>query len=145
MNVVDRLFTSASRSRRMGHRRGTPIWRDSSSSETTASSCSKPRSSSILTTRRPLRFTRTAISSSLVGLRVFRDLAPRPRMINSNVLFLVGGTGAPTFERENVRSVGFTEDLPRFFAVGDIATLPKDAGSGTRLKLFQYTNRGFPS
>jgi hypothetical protein len=64
-------------------------------------------------------------------------------MINSNVLFLVGGTGAPTFERENVRSVGFTEGLPRFFAVEDIATLPKDAGSGTRLKLFQYTNRGF--
>ena len=66
-------------------------------------------------------------------------------MINSNVLFLVGGTGAPTFERENVRPVGFTEDLPCFFAVGDIATLPKDAGSGTRLKLFQSTNRGFPS
>jgi hypothetical protein len=66
-------------------------------------------------------------------------------MINSNVVFLVGGTGALTFEREHVRSVGFTEDLPRFFAVEDIATVPKGAGSGTRLKLFQYTNRGFPS
>jgi len=83
------------------------------------------RSSSILTTRRPLRFTRNAISSLLVGLRVFCHLAPPPRMINSNVLFLVGGAGAPTFERENVHSVGFTEDLPRFFAVGDIGTCLK--------------------
>jgi len=64
-------------------------------------------------------------------------------MINSNVLFLVGG--APTFEREKVRSVGFTEDLLRFFAERDIATVPEGAGSGTRLKFFQYTNRGFPS
>jgi glycosyltransferase involved in cell wall biosynthesis len=73
-----------------------------------------------------------------------RYLAPRLRMVNSNVVFLVGGTGAPTFERENVRSVGFIEDLPRFLAAGDIATVPIGAGSGTRLKIFQYMNRGLP-
>lgn len=73
-----------------------------------------------------------------------RYLAPQLRTVNSNVLFLVGGTGAPTFERENVRSVGFIEDLPRFLAAGDIATVPISAGSGTRLKIFQYMNRGLP-
>jgi glycosyltransferase involved in cell wall biosynthesis len=73
-----------------------------------------------------------------------RYLAPRLRTINSNVLFLVGGTGAPTFERENVRSVGFIEDLPRFLAAGDIATVPISAGSGTRLKIFQYMNKALP-
>ena len=73
-----------------------------------------------------------------------RYLAPRLRAINSSVLFLIGGTGAPTFERENVHSVGFIEDLPRFLAAGDIATVPLCAGSGTRLKIFQYMNRGLP-
>jgi len=73
-----------------------------------------------------------------------RYLAPRLRTINSNVVFLIGGTGAPTFERENVRSLGFIEDLPRFLAAGDVATVPLGAGSGTRLKIFQYMNRGLP-
>jgi glycosyltransferase involved in cell wall biosynthesis len=73
-----------------------------------------------------------------------RYLAPRLRTVNSNVLFLVGGTGAPTFERENVRSVGFIEDLPRFLAAGEIATVPIGAGSGTRLKIFQYMNKALP-
>jgi glycosyltransferase involved in cell wall biosynthesis len=73
-----------------------------------------------------------------------RYLAPRLRAINSSVLFLVGGSGAPTFERDNVRSVGFIEDLPRFLAAGDIAAVPISAGSGTRLKIFQYMNRGLP-
>jgi glycosyltransferase involved in cell wall biosynthesis len=59
-------------------------------------------------------------------------------------LFLVGGTGAPTFERENVRSVGFIEDLPRFLAAGEIAIVPIGTGSGTRLKILQYMNRGLP-
>jgi len=71
-------------------------------------------------------------------------LAPRLRTVNSNILFLVGGTGAPAFQRENVRSVGFIEDLPRFLAAGDIAIVPIGAGSGTRLKIFQYMNRGLP-
>ena len=73
-----------------------------------------------------------------------RYLAPRLRTVNPNVVFLVGGTGAPTFERENVHSVGFIEDLPRFLAAGDIAIVPIGAGSGTRLKIFQYMNRGLP-
>jgi glycosyltransferase involved in cell wall biosynthesis len=73
-----------------------------------------------------------------------RYLAPRLRTVNPNVVFLVGGTGAPTFERENVHSVGFIEDLPRFLAAGDIAVVPIGAGSGTRLKIFQYMNRGLP-
>jgi glycosyltransferase involved in cell wall biosynthesis len=71
-------------------------------------------------------------------------LAPRLRTVDSKVLFLVGGAGAPTFERENVRSVGFIEDLRRFLATGDIAIVPIVAGSGTRLKIFQYMNRGLP-
>jgi glycosyltransferase involved in cell wall biosynthesis len=71
-----------------------------------------------------------------------RYIAPRLGTVNTNVLFLVGGTGAPTFERENVRSVGFIEDLPRFLAAGEIAIVP--IGTGTRLKILQYMNRGLP-
>ncbi|MGD0171811.1 MAG: hypothetical protein ABSB81_06770 [Halobacteriota archaeon] len=79
--------------------------------------------------------------------RTERFSRPRTSTTHDQLRRLVfgGGTGAPTFERENVRSVGFTEDLPRFFAAGDIATVPTGAGSGTRLKIFQCRNRGFPS
>ena len=73
-----------------------------------------------------------------------RYLALRLRTVNLNVLFLVAGTGAPTFERENVRSVVLIKDLPRFLAAGDIAAVPISVGSGTRLKIFQCTNKGLP-
>jgi glycosyltransferase involved in cell wall biosynthesis len=73
-----------------------------------------------------------------------RYVAPRLRAMNPNVVFLMGGTGAPEFERQNVRSIGFIEDLPRFLAAGDVAAVPIVAGSGTRLKIFQYMNAGLP-
>jgi glycosyltransferase involved in cell wall biosynthesis len=77
-------------------------------------------------------------------LHVFRDLAHRLRTVNSKVFFLMGGTGAPTFKRENVYSVGFVENLQRSLAAGDIATVPLRAGSGTWLKIFQYMRKGLP-
>jgi glycosyltransferase involved in cell wall biosynthesis len=73
-----------------------------------------------------------------------RYLAPRLRNVHPDVVFLIGGAGAPTFERENVRSVGFIEDLRRFLAAADIATVPIVVGSGTRLKVFRYMNSGLP-
>jgi hypothetical protein len=78
-------------------------------------------------------------------LHLFRDFALRPRTVNSNVAFLRGGTGAPIFERENVRSVGAIGDLLRSFAAGDLATVSLRAGTGTWVKIFQYLNKGLPT
>jgi len=71
-------------------------------------------------------------------------LAPRLAASNPNVTVLMGGTGAPLFNRGNVRSIGFIDNLPCFLAAADIAIIPIEAGSGTRLKIFQYMNSGLP-
>jgi glycosyltransferase involved in cell wall biosynthesis len=63
---------------------------------------------------------------------------------DASVLFVLYGTDVPKFERANVRSFGFVEDLHKALSVADIALVPLRSGSGTKLKLFDYMNAGLP-
>ena len=63
---------------------------------------------------------------------------------DESVLFVLYGSDVPKFERANVRSFGFVEDLHQALSVADIALVPLRSGSGTKLKLFDYMNAGLP-
>ncbi|WP_440946610.1 glycosyltransferase family 4 protein [Methanosarcina sp. T3] len=63
---------------------------------------------------------------------------------NSNVLFLVGGSGFPEFHENNVRSLGFIKDLYGIISIADIAIVPLTHGAGTKLKIFDYFSVGLP-
>ena len=63
---------------------------------------------------------------------------------DESVLFALYGSDVPKFERANVRSFGFVEDLHQALSVADIALVPLRSGSGTKLKLFDYMNAGLP-
>jgi len=71
-------------------------------------------------------------------------IAPRVAVRNDRVIFLLAGTDAPVFERGNVRSVGFVQDLRHVLASADIALVPLTTGSGTKLKVFDYMNYALP-
>jgi len=61
-----------------------------------------------------------------------------------NLKFIVAGKGVPPIEKENVRSVGFVEDLSMFLSYCDIAIVPLQRGEGTKLKIFDYMAAGLP-
>jgi glycosyltransferase involved in cell wall biosynthesis len=63
---------------------------------------------------------------------------------DESVLFVLYGSEVPKFQRANVRSFGFVEDLHQALSVADIALVPLRSGSGTKLKLFDYMNAGLP-
>jgi polysaccharide biosynthesis protein PslH len=63
---------------------------------------------------------------------------------DESVLFVLYGSDVPKFERANVRSFGFVEDLHQAVSVADIALVPLRSGSGTKLKLLDYMNAGLP-
>jgi glycosyltransferase involved in cell wall biosynthesis len=63
---------------------------------------------------------------------------------DTSVLFVLYGSDVPKFERINVRSFGFVEDLHQAVSIADIALVPLRSGSGTKLKLFDYMNAGLP-
>jgi glycosyltransferase involved in cell wall biosynthesis len=54
------------------------------------------------------------------------------------------GSDVPKFERANVRSFGYVENLHQAVSIADIALVPLRSGSGTKLKLFDYLNAGLP-
>ena len=60
------------------------------------------------------------------------------------VVFALYGSDVPKFERANVRSFGFVEDLHEALSAADIALVPLRSGSGTKLKIFDYMNAGLP-
>lgn len=59
-------------------------------------------------------------------------------------IFLLAGNDTPIFEEENVKSVGFVNDLYSFIRVADIAIVPLLSGGGTRLKILDYMMMGLP-
>ncbi len=70
--------------------------------------------------------------------------APRFAGINDKVVFMLGGTGVPIFERANIKSLGFIEDLDEALAAADIAIVPIVRGAGTRTKMLDYLGMGLP-
>ena len=71
-------------------------------------------------------------------------IAPKFEKINERVLFVIGGTGVPKFERANVKSLGFVENLYRVMSIADIAIVPITKGAGTKLKVLDYLSIGLP-
>lgn len=71
-------------------------------------------------------------------------IAPRVAARNERALFVLAGSGAPSFERGNVKSLGFVEDLWQLLGIADVALVPLTRGSGTKLKVFDYMNASVP-
>jgi len=71
-------------------------------------------------------------------------IAQKFRKIDKRVLFVIGGTGTPKFERENIKSLGFIEDLYKVMCMADIAIVPLTSGAGTKLKILDYLGVGLP-
>jgi glycosyltransferase involved in cell wall biosynthesis len=71
-------------------------------------------------------------------------IASKFEEVNERVLFVVGGTGVPKFERANIKAVGFIEDLYKVMSIADIAIVPLTRGAGTKLKVMDYLSVGLP-
>lgn len=61
-----------------------------------------------------------------------------------NAVFLLAGNGVPIFEKDNIKSVGFIDNLESLLYVSDIAIVPILRGGGTRLKILDYMSVGLP-
>ncbi len=73
-----------------------------------------------------------------------RKIAPQVAAQYDRVCFLLAGTGAPIFERGNIKSLGFVDNLWNVLTAADVALVPLWNGSGTRLKVFDYMNAALP-
>ena len=71
-------------------------------------------------------------------------IAPKVAAVNDRALFVLAGTEAPVFEHDNVKSLGFVDDLQRLLAIADVAVVPITTGFGTKLKVFDYMNAALP-
>jgi glycosyltransferase involved in cell wall biosynthesis len=70
-------------------------------------------------------------------------IAPQAKAAD-NVVFLLAGNKTPIFEKDNVRSLGFVEDIDSLLHVADIAIVPLLRGGGTKLKILDYLGAGLP-
>lgn len=71
-------------------------------------------------------------------------IAPKVEKCNSNIQFLLAGTDVPVFERGNVKSLGFVEDISSLLRSADIAIVPFLRGTGVKIKIFDYMAAGLP-
>ena len=67
-----------------------------------------------------------------------------PKFRNLKILFLIGGSEVPVFERNNIKSIGFIDNLYEFLSIADMAIVPLLKGGGTKLKLLDYLSVGLP-
>jgi polysaccharide biosynthesis protein PslH len=63
---------------------------------------------------------------------------------NPNTLFILAGSHMPKFQKDNIISFGYVENLYRLISIADIAIVPLKRGAGTKLKIFDYFNAGLP-
>lgn len=75
---------------------------------------------------------------------VFNYLAPEVAKHNPDIRFVLAGNALPAFERDNMKSLGFLEDLSPFLREADIAIVPVCQGTGMRVKIFDYMAAGLP-
>lgn len=71
-------------------------------------------------------------------------IAPEVEKRNDNIGFILAGTDVPQFKKENLKSVGYIEDLSTFFGDSDIAIVPILRGTGVRVKILDYMAAGLP-
>ena len=73
---------------------------------------------------------------------ILKKIAPKFR--NSNILFVLAGLNLKKFEKNNVISLGFVENLEGLLAAADFAIVPIISGSGQRVKCSDYISAGLP-
>ncbi len=71
-------------------------------------------------------------------------IAPEVKKYNANIEFILAGTDVPQFEKENLKSVGYVEDLSATLRDSDIAIVPILQGTGVRVKILDYMAAGLP-
>lgn len=75
---------------------------------------------------------------------IINFIAPKLKKTHPNVLFVIAGLDVPLFEKDNIKSIGFAEDIYSLLHTADIAIVPILGGSGTRLKVLDYMGVGLP-
>lgn len=75
---------------------------------------------------------------------IINYIAPAFEKVSKDVLFVIGGNKLPQFEKGNIKSLGFIENLHNVLSITDIAIVPLIHGAGTKLKIFDYMNAGLP-
>ena len=71
-------------------------------------------------------------------------IAPEIMKVDNDILFVIAGSGVPVFEKDNLKSIGFAEDIYSLLHAADLAIVPVLNGSGTRLKILDYMGIGLP-
>lgn len=75
---------------------------------------------------------------------IINHIASKIRKSNPNVIFVIAGLDVPLFEKDNIKSIGFVEDIYSLLYAADIAIVPILGGGGTRLKILDYMGVGLP-
>ena len=75
---------------------------------------------------------------------IINHIASKIRKNNPNVIFVIAGLDVPLFEKDNIKSTGFVEDIYSLLHTADIAIVPILGGGGTRLKILDYMGMGIP-
>jgi len=67
-----------------------------------------------------------------------------PNINNPDILFVFAGTNVEEFESNNIKSLGFVEDLKDLLFSADFAIVPIISGSGMRVKCADYISANLP-
>jgi glycosyltransferase involved in cell wall biosynthesis len=71
-------------------------------------------------------------------------IGPRLECEDPRIIIIIWGTGLPKFDSQNIRSLGFVEDIGKVIPVADLAIVPLLNGTGTKLKIMDYMGMGIP-
>lgn len=75
--------------------------------------------------------------------RIITKIAP-PFQGQEDIHFFIIGQGAPETAVDNVTSLGFVDDLYSTLNAMDLAVVPLQSGTATKLKMFDYMTVGLP-
>ena len=75
---------------------------------------------------------------------IINYIAPEVSKRTNNIEFLLAGLYVPVFERGNVKSLGFVEDIQTLLASSGMAIVPMLEGEGVKTKIFDYMVAGLP-
>lgn len=72
------------------------------------------------------------------------EIWPRITEHDPTASLLLVGANPPDTDEPGVITTGLIDDLPRHLALADIAAVPLQSGSGTKLKILEYLATGIP-
>jgi len=77
-------------------------------------------------------------------LKIKNSIAPKTRLLNKNILFVIAGHVCKKQSYENIICTGFVDDIIPYFKVADIAINPVVSGSGFNSKMIEYFAAALP-